>query len=117
MLRDTGTSSAQTAGCGHKNPARATGFTGLLVTELLVVKYSRATGYGELPVPEPERCRFRNRTDAGYRLLVTEKSAVPIVTGKAPAANPVLTSGSPVTRFPGYRELRVTSWLDRKFLQ
>ena len=54
MLRDTGTSSAQTAGCGHKNPARATGFTGLPVSELLVVKYSRATGYGELPVPEPE---------------------------------------------------------------
>ena len=49
VLRDTGTSSAQTAGCGHKNPAGTTGFT-----ELLVVKYSRATGYGELPVPEPE---------------------------------------------------------------
>ena len=40
---------------------------------------------------------------------VTGKSAVPIITGKAPAANPVLTTGSPVTRFPGYRELRVTS--------
>ena len=55
MLRDSGASSAQTAGCGHKNPARATGFhrtTGY--TELLVVKYSRGTGYGELPVPEPE---------------------------------------------------------------
>ena len=30
-------------------------------------------------------------------LLVTEKSAVPIITGKEPAANPVLTTGSPVT--------------------
>ena len=41
-----------------------------------------------------------NRSDAGSRtgvLLVTEKSAVPIITGKAPAANPVLTTGSPVT--------------------
>ena len=25
VMRDTGTSSAQTAGCGHRNPARATG--------------------------------------------------------------------------------------------
>ena len=30
-------------------------------------------------------------------LLVTEKSAVPIITGKEPAANPVLRTGSPVT--------------------
>ena len=30
-------------------------------------------------------------------LLVTEKSAVPILTGKEPASNPVLTTGSPVT--------------------
>ena len=30
-------------------------------------------------------------------LLVTEKSAVPIITGKEPASNPVLTTGSPVT--------------------
>ena len=29
--------------------------------------------------------------------LVTEKSAVSIFTGKEPAANPVLTTGSPVT--------------------
>ena len=40
-----------------------------------------------------------NRSAAGYRLLVTEKSAVPILTGKEPAANPVLTTGSPVTEF------------------
>ena len=25
VMRDTGTSSVQTAGCGHRNPARATG--------------------------------------------------------------------------------------------
>ena len=49
-----------------------------------MVKYSRATGYGKLPVPEPV-------------LLVTENSAVPIITGKEPASNPVLTTGSPVT--------------------
>ena len=30
-------------------------------------------------------------------LLVTEKSDVPIITGKELASNPVLTSGSPVT--------------------
>ena len=30
-------------------------------------------------------------------LPVTEKSAVPIITGKEPASNPVLTTGSPVT--------------------
>ena len=30
-------------------------------------------------------------------LLVTEKSAVPIITGKEPASNPVLTTVSPVT--------------------
>ena len=30
-------------------------------------------------------------------LLVTEKSALAIITGKEPASNPVLTTGSPVT--------------------
>ena len=30
-------------------------------------------------------------------LLVTEKSAVPIITSKEPASNPVLTTVSPVT--------------------
>ena len=39
--------------------------------------HSRATGSGVLPV--------------------TEKSAVPILTGKKPASNPVLTTVSPVT--------------------
>ena len=106
MLRDTGTSSAQTAGCGHRNPARATGYTGLLVTE---------------------HCRFQNRSAAGSGtgvLLVTEKSAVPIITGKEPASNPVLTTGSPVTevssRATGYRELPVPGpkccWLQRNLM-
>ena len=41
----------------------------------------------------------------GYRvLLVTKKSAVTILTGKKPASNPVLTTGSPVTE---------VSWLQR----
>ena len=41
----------------------------------------------------------------GYRVLpVTEKSAVPILTGKKPASNPVLTTSSPVTE---------VSWLQR----
>ena len=41
-----------------------------------------------------------NRSAAGSGtgvLLVTEKSAVLIITGKEPASNPVLTTGSPVT--------------------
>ena len=91
VLRDTGTSSAQTAGCGHKNPARATGFTGLPVTQ-------SCWWWNTAGALVTENCQFRNRSDAGYRLLVTEKSAVPIITGKAPAANPVLTTGSPVTK-------------------
>ena len=65
-----------------------------------MVKYSRVTGYGELPVPEPECCRFLNRNAASSGtgvLLVTEKSAVPIITGKEPASKPVLTTDSPVT--------------------
>ena len=33
VMKDTGTSSAQTASCGHRNPARATGYTGLPVTQ------------------------------------------------------------------------------------
>ena len=45
---------------------------------------SRSTGSGVLPV--------------------TEKSAVPILTGKKPGSNPVLTTGSPVTE---------VSWLQR----
>ena len=67
--------------------------------------YSRATGYRESPVPEC--CRFQNRSAAGSGtrvLLVTEKSAVPIITGKEPASNPVLTTVSLVTE---------VSWLQR----
>ena len=51
---------------------------------------NRFAGSGVLPAPEC--CRFRNRSAAGYR-----KSAVPILTGKEPSSNPVLTSGSTVT--------------------
>ena len=59
----------------------------------------RLTGSGVLLVPE--YCRFRS----------------------APFSNPVLTTDSPATenyRFrsvAGYKDLMVTSWLDRKFLQ
>ena len=47
-------------------------------------------------LPVTENCRpYRT---ASYRVLpVTEKSAVPIVTGKKPASNPVLITGSAVT--------------------
>ena len=47
-----------------------------------------------LPVPECYRCL--SAAGPGV-LLVTEESAVPILTGKEPASNPVLTAGSPVT--------------------
>ena len=58
------------------------------------MRHSRATGYRELPVPE---C-FRFPSVAGPGVLpVTEKSAVPILNGKKPASNPVLTPGSLVT--------------------
>ena len=63
---------------------------------------NRFAGYRELPVPEC--CWFRNRIAAGYK-----KSAVPILTGKEPASNPVLTTGSTVsllsepTGLTGYR--------------
>ena len=98
VMRDTGTSSASDCRLWSQNSSkgyrlnRITGCTELLVT------YSRATGYRELPVPEC--CRFRNRSAAssGTRvLLVTEKSAVPIITGKEPASNPLRTTVSPVT--------------------
>ena len=62
--------------------------------------YSRATGYRELPVPEC--CRFRNRSAVGSGtrvLLVTKKSAVPIITGKESSADESLT---------GYRDFPVT---------
>ena len=72
-MRDTGTSSAQTAGCGQKSSKgywlnRITGYTELLVT------YSRVTGSenyrllsvaGSGVLPVPECCRFRSI--AGYR--------------------------------------------------
>ena len=54
-----------------------------------------------LPVTE----NYWSQSIAGYRELpVTEKSAVPILTGKKPASNPVLTTGSLVTE---------VSWLQR----
>ena len=65
VMRDTGTSSASDCRLWSQNSSkgyrlnRITGCTELLVT------YSRATGYRELPVPEC--CRFRNQSAAGYR--------------------------------------------------
>ena len=63
---------------------------------------NRFAGYRELPVPEC--CWFRNHSAAGYK-----KSAVPILTGKEPASNSVLTTDSTVsllsepTGLTGYR--------------
>ena len=44
----------------------------------------------------PQGCRCLSAAGPGV-LLVTEESAVPILTDKKPASNPVLTTGSPVT--------------------
>ena len=99
-MRDTGTSSVQTAGCGHRNPARATGYTELLVT------YSRATGSenyrllsvaGSGVLPVPECCRLQSV--AGYRGICT------LLKGKKPASNPVLTTGLPVTENCRFRSV------------
>ena len=63
------------------------------------MKYSRATGSenyrllsvaGSGVLPVPECCRFRSI--AGYSL---SESVVPILKGKKPASNPVLTTGLP----------------------
>ena len=74
----------------------------------------------------PQGCRCLSAAGPGV-LLVTEESAVPILTGKKPASNPVLTAGSPVTenyRFrsaagspecgAGYRETTVPMLTDKK---
>ena len=91
-MKDSGTSSTHTAGCGHMEIQQG------------------------LPVKQDYRLqRVAADTQQGYWLPVPEKSAVPILTGKKPASNPVLTTVSPVTedcRFrsvAGYRELMVTS--------
>ena len=58
--------------------------------------YSRATGSENYRLPSV----------AGSRVLpVTEKSAVPIPTGKKPASNPGLTTGSSVTENCQFRSV------------
>ena len=51
-------------------------------------------GYWFRELPAPECCRFRSFVGSGV-LPVTEES-VPILKGKKPASNPVLTTGLPV---------------------
>ena len=64
-------------------------------------------GYWFRELPAPECCRFRSVAGSGV-LPVTEES-VPILTGKEPASNSVLTTGSTVsllsepTGLTGYR--------------
>ena len=74
--------------------------------------YSRATGSenyrllsvaGSGVLPVPECCRFRSVTGSGV-LPVTEES-VPILKGKKPAPNPVLTTGLPVTETCRFRSV------------
>ena len=63
----------------------------------------------------PQGCRCLSAAGPGV-LLVTEESAVPILTGKKPASNLVLTAGSPVTenyRFRSAAGSRVWCWLQR----
>ena len=65
----------------------------------------------------PQGCRCLSATGPGV-LLVTEESAVPILTGKKPASNLVLTAGSPVTenyRFRSAADSRVWCWLQRNY--
>ena len=88
VRRDTGTSSAQTAGCGQKS---SKGYRLKQDYWLHRVAGDIQQGYC---LPAPECCRFRsvNRflSVAGPgALLVTEESVVP-------ASNPVLTTGLPV---------------------
>ena len=65
----------------------------------------------------PQGCRCLSAAGPGV-LLVTEESAVPILTGKKPASNPVLTAGSPVTenyRLQSAAGSRVWCWLQRNY--
>ena len=80
-------------------------------------------GYWFRELPAPECCRFQSVAGSGG-LPVTEES-VPILKGKKPASNPVLTTGLPVTencRFrnrsaAGYKNLLFPSLLARNQLQ
>ena len=60
-------------------------------------------GYWFRELPAPECCRFRSVTGSGV-LPVTEES-VPILKGKKPAPNPVLTTGLPVTETCRFRSV------------
>ena len=87
-MRDTGTRSAQTAGCGQKS---SKGYRLKQDYWLHRVAGDIQQGYC---LPAPEYCRFRSvyrfLSVAGPgALLVTEESVVP-------ASNPVLTTGLPV---------------------
>ena len=88
MRRDTGTSSAQTAGCGQKSSK------GYRLKQDYWLHRVAGDIQQDYCLPAPECCRFRsvNRflSVAGPgALLVTEESVVP-------ASNPVLTTGLPV---------------------
>ena len=82
VMRDN-TSSVQTAGCGHTE-----------IQQGLPVKQD----YWLQGVAGDTQQVYRLQKITGYRVLsLTEKYAVPILTGKKPASNPVLTTGSPAT--------------------
>ena len=71
---------------------RITGYTELLVTHSRAIgtenyRLPSIAGSGVLPI----------RSAAGLECCWLQKSAVPILTGKEPASNPVLTASSPVT--------------------
>ena len=91
VLRDTGTSSAQTAGCGHKNPARATSYTGLPVTQSCWL-------WNTAGLLVTENCRFRNQSAAGYREICCSHHYWQGTSRKSSADN----------RFTGYRGFPVT---------
>ena len=59
---------------------------------------NRITGYNELLLTQQGYwLQWLQSVASSGVLPVTEKSAVPILTGKKSASNPVLTTGSPVT--------------------
>ena len=51
-MRDTGTSSAQIAGCGHTEIQQGLPVKQDYWLQIVAVTHSRATGYRELPVTE-----------------------------------------------------------------
>ena len=88
-MTDTGTSSAQTAGCGQKS---SKGYRLKQDYWLHRVAGDIQQGYCFRELPAPECCRFRSVTGSGV-LPVPEHCW--LQESVVPASNPVLTTGLP----------------------